>query len=91
MFFDHFFSSDGFSRVGHSMLGPAQPDLINPVWCLTRLNADRVISGMLQYNGNRVIGVPGPAIDTCRVYIQPIPHPGTPGLSPDLIVHLYPD
>ena len=43
------FLFDGINRARHSMLRSAQPDLIYPVWCLTRLNADRVISGVLQY------------------------------------------
>jgi hypothetical protein len=52
-----------------------------------RLN--RVISSMLQYDGNGIICITCPAIDTGRVNIQPIPHPGTFGLGPDLVVHLY--
>jgi len=73
------------------MLKSTQPDLINPVRYLTRLNADRVISGMLQYNGNGIICIPCPAIDTRRVNIQPISHPGTLGLGSDLVIHLDPD
>ncbi len=42
------FLFDGINRIRNAMLRPAQPDLINPVRCLTRLNADRVISGVLQ-------------------------------------------
>lgn len=71
------------------MLKSTQPDLINPVRYLTRLNAERVISGMLQYDGNGIICVTCPAIDTDRVGVQPILHPGTFGSGPDLIVHLY--
>lgn len=43
----HLPSSYGSSRVRDSMLIPTQPDLIDPVRRLTRLNADRVISGVL--------------------------------------------
>jgi hypothetical protein len=73
------------------MLRSTQPDLINPVRCLTRLNADCVIAGVLQHNGDGVISITRPAIDTCRVNIQPVSHPGTLGVGSDLIVHLYPD
>ena len=73
------------------MLRWAQPDLINPVRCLTRLNADRVFSAVLQYNGNGVICITCPAIDASGVDIQPIPHPNTSGAGSDLIIHLQPD
>lgn len=70
------------------MLKSTQPDLINPMRYLTRLDADRVIPGMLQNNGNGIIRITCPAIDTDRVNIQPIPQPDTPGSSPDLVVYL---
>ena len=73
------------------MLRSAQPNLINPVRCLTWLNADRVISGMFQYKGDGIICIPGPTIDACRVDIQPVSHPDTLGVGSDLIIHLYPD
>jgi hypothetical protein len=72
------------------MLRSTQPDLINPVGCLSRLNTDRVIAGMLQYDANGIIRVTRPAIGTGRMNIQPIPHPDTFGMGSDLIVHLYP-
>ena len=73
------------------MLKSTQPDLINPVRCLTWLDANGVISGMLQNNGNGIIRITCPAIDTDRMNIQPIPQPDTFGSSPDLIVHLCPN
>ena len=73
------------------MLKPTQPDLIDPVRYLAWLDPDRVISGVLQYYGNGVICITCPAIDACRVNIQPIPHPGALGSRPDLIIHLCPN
>jgi hypothetical protein len=73
------------------MLRSTQPDLINPVRYLTGLDANRVIPGMLQDNGNGIIRVTGPAVDTDRMNIPPIAQADTPGLSSDLIVHLRPD
>ena len=73
------------------MLGPAQPDLINPVRRLAWLNAYRMVPGMFQHDGNRVIRITCPAVEPNRVNIQLISHPFTFGAGPDLIVHLYPD
>ena len=39
-------------RVWDSRLSPTQPDLIDPVRCLTGLNTDRVIAAMLQFDAN---------------------------------------
>ena len=60
-------------RVGDSMLKSTQPDLINPVRYLTWLDADGVIPGMLQNDGNGIIRITCPAIDTKRMDIPPIP------------------
>jgi hypothetical protein len=73
------------------MLKSTQPDLINPVRYLTWLDADRVIPGMLQNNGNGMIRITCPAIDAYLIKIQPIPQPDTLGSSPNLIVHLRPN
>ena len=73
------------------MLGSAQPDLVYPVRCLTGLNADCVISIMLQYNGYGIIRISGPAIDAGRVNVQPVTHPGTAGPGSNLVIHLEPD
>ena len=72
------------------MLRSTQPDLINPVRCLPRLNSDLVISGMLQFDGNGIVGIACPAVDTYRMYIQPIPQPNASGVGPDLVIHLQP-
>lgn len=80
-----------FGRVRDTVLGLAQPDLIDPVRGLARLNANRVISGVLQYNGDGIIRITRPAVDACRVDIEPVPHPRTLGPGPDLIIHLHPD
>ena len=72
------------------MLRSTQPDLINPVRCLTWLNTDLVISGMLQFDGNGIVSIACPAVDTYRMYIQPIPQPNASGVGPDLVIHLQP-
>jgi len=73
------------------MLKSTQPDLINPVRCLTRLNADLVISGMLQLDGNGSVAITRPGVDTDRMNIQPIPQPDPPIAGSDLIIHLQPN
>ena len=73
------------------MLRSAQPDLIDAMRRLTRLNTDLVITGIGQYDSNRIISIAGPAIDACGVDIQPIPQPDTAGAGSDLIIHLQPD
>jgi len=55
------------------------------------LNANRVITGMLQYDGNRIIRITCPAVGACRVNIQPIAHSGTLGFGSDLIIDLHPN
>jgi hypothetical protein len=86
-----FLSPYGLKRIGDSMLKSTQPDLIDPVRYLTWLDADRVVPGMLQNNGNGTIRITCPAIDPDRMNIQPIPQTDTLGSSPDLIVHLCPN
>lgn len=73
------------------MLKSAQPDLIYPVRCLTRLNTDPVITGMGQLDGDRIIAVAGPGIDAYGVDFQPISQPDTAGTGADLIIDLQPD
>ncbi len=79
------------SRVRDSMLRAAQPDLIDPVRGLTRLNTDPVITGMGQFDSHRVIVIAGPGIDAWGVDIQPVAQPDTSGAGSDLIIHLQPD
>jgi hypothetical protein len=74
-----------------SILKSTQPDLVNPVWGLAWLNPQRVITVVFQYNRNRIIGIPRPAVDASWVNIQPIAHPGGLGARPDLIIHLHPN
>jgi hypothetical protein len=73
------------------MLKSTQPDLIDPVRCLTRLNTDLVISCILQFDSDRIIVIAGPSIDACGVDIQPIPQPDTSGAGSNLIIYLQPD
>jgi hypothetical protein len=73
------------------MLRSTQPDLIDPVRDLTGLDADGVIPGMLQNDGNGIIRITGPAIDSDRMNIPPISQAHTLASGPDLIVHLGPD
>ncbi len=80
----------GSRRVRDSLLSPTQPDLIDPVRNLTRLNSDPVLSGVLQFNGDGIIGIACPAVDSYRMYIQPIPQPDASPSGPDLIIHLQP-
>ena len=86
-----YISSYRSKRVWNSRLSPTQPDLIDPVRCLTWLNTDRVTSTMLQFDGNWIIGITCPPIDTGRMDIQAIPQSDTSPLSPYLIIHLQPD
>ena len=73
------------------MLRSAQPDLINPVRCLTRLNTDPVFTGIGQFDGDGIIGIAGPAVNACGVDVQPVAQPDAAGAGSDLIIHLQPD
>ena len=81
----------GLTGVRNSMLRSAQPDLVDPVRCLTRLDTDGVIAAMLQFYGGWIIGITCPPIDTGRMNIQPISQTNTSGAAADLIINLQPD
>ena len=87
----HFLSFYGSIGVRDSMLRSTQPDLINPVRCLPRLNTDHVISCILQFDANGIMAITCPGIETYRMNIQPISQSYASCADSDLIVHLQPN
>ena len=70
---------------------PAQPDLIDPVGYLARLDANRMGTGMCKQKDIGNMDIARPGINTCRIEGVPISQMDTPLSRPNLIVYLQPD